>query len=411
MPTPKQSLALSHHQVRRLLYGGAAGGGKSDFLLMAASLHCANPDSHALLIRRTYNDLRQAGGLMDRAIQWWAGKPGIRWVASDRKFIFPSGATITFGHCENSSAHHHYQGGEYTFIGIDEASLLPEEQLRWFETRIRSSSPTAPPTQYRLASNPGGISHYYLRDNYVGTDDPNTLFIPADRRDNHALPEDYERQFDNLDPHTRAQLLHGDWDSEPSGGFFEFPSDDELYVAYTPDSGEPVRSWDLAATSVSRGKDPDYTVGVKMYLVDGVYYLDDIVRFREEPAATESRIRNTADLDGPNTRILIEQEPGSSGKTASSHLTRNVLSDRSVFTIRPTGSKQSRARLLASHIRNGNFRIRRAKWNAAFLSELQGFPKGAHDDQVDAVSQALGHLNDRSKIHIIIAKDGHHEVF
>lgn len=396
MPTPMQYSALSS-PARNLLYGGAAGGGKTDYLLMAATLHCANPHGRALILRKTYPDLIRSGSILDRALQWWIGRPGIHYRADQRRFTWPSGYRLEFGHCDGPNDHLLYDGTEFTFIGIDESRQFPENQLQYFPLRLRTTMPDAPPLQYRLTSNPGGRSHYYLRDRYVASEDPDFAFVPATLADNPHLDAEYAQQFDELDEHTRRQMLHGDWDSEPSGGMFDLA--DFQYVNDAPSGGIMVRSWDFAATAPKPGADPDYTVGVLVHYEGGVYTVVDVARFRKNPAETEAEVRAVAQMDGPDTAVVIEEEGGSSGKAVSSHYTRNVLPDRAVYAVRPTGSKAERARLLASAVRNDNFRLLRRSWTRDMVGEMIAFPSGVHDDQVDALSQAVAHFQEGGGFH------------
>ena len=97
-PTPKQ-LAFLLLENQEALYGGAAGGGKSDALLMAALQYADVPGYSALLLRRSYTDLSLPGALMDRAKAWLM--PSVaRWRDSLKTWEFPSGASITFGYLE-----------------------------------------------------------------------------------------------------------------------------------------------------------------------------------------------------------------------------------------------------------------------------------------------------------------------
>ena len=100
-PSPKQQQFLVAGDVPEILWGGSAGAGKSSALLMSASLHIDHPNWRALLIRRTYADLALPGALMDMATQWWANLPGVKHNRQSKSFVWPSGATITFGHLDS----------------------------------------------------------------------------------------------------------------------------------------------------------------------------------------------------------------------------------------------------------------------------------------------------------------------
>jgi predicted phage terminase large subunit-like protein len=149
-----------------------------------------------------------------------------------------------------------------------------------------------------------------------------------------------------------------------------------------------LRQWDLAA---SEGKN-DWTSGLKLGIRDGVTYVMDIQRAQKDPAGVEQLVSSTAAMDGRETAIRIEQEPGSSGKSVISHYARHVLVGYDFLGDRSTGSKVERARPVAAAAELGNVKIVRGSWNSVFLSELSVFPNGKNDDQVDTLSGAFNNL-------------------
>lgn len=158
-----------------------------------------------------------------------------------------------------------------------------------------------------------------------------------------------------------------------------------------------VRRWDMAASEEGEGYDPDYTVGAKVGIAeDGTFYILDIVRFRESPARTEAKMQMTARADGRAVKIRAEQEPGSAGKTVISHFRRKVFAGYAFKGERSTGDKILRAEILASRAEQGDVKMVAGNWNTEFLREVRRFPRGAHDDQVDAVSGALDDLTKRT---------------
>ena len=406
-PTTKQAAALALYGVPDMLYGGAAGGGKSEFLLMAASQFADHPDSHALLLRKTYKDLTREDALMDRASKWWEHRDDVEYSAKEMKYTFPSGATIEFGHLQNSGSQYQYQGGAYTFIGIDEASQIPREQIDFLRTRLRKRADCPVPLQFRLASNPGNIGHQYLKDRYV--DSPNTtkrVFLSAKLEDNpHLDGEQYAEQFDALSPVEKAQLLDGDWGIIATTDFFDLDKIIRVDVV-PPGQWRWIRSWDFAATEEEEGKDPAYTAGGRIGLKDGQYCLANVKRDRLAPAEAEDMIIDTAEEDGKSVEIIGEEEGGSSGKYVTSHFSRELVGY--VYTgIRPTGSKVERARIVASAIRNRNFYVVDGEWVDAFIEEMRSFPrKGYHKDQVDMLSQGVAHLSEEPQPFIYSRKLG-----
>ena len=157
-----------------------------------------------------------------------------------------------------------------------------------------------------------------------------------------------------------------------------------------------VRAWDLAATAETRGRDPDYTVGLKLARdpASGFVVLD-IVRLRGGPHEVEQTLVATAAADGPAVPIGLPQDPGQAGKQQIRNLAARLAGYR-VIASPETGAKENRALPAASQVNNGNVTLRRAPWNRNFIEELQDFPDGTKDDQVDALSRAMSMLTDVS---------------
>ena len=396
-PTPKQ-LAFLMLDVPEALYGGAAGGGKSDALLMAALQYANVSNYSALLLRRTYADLSLPGALMSRAFEWLMPTDA-RWRNHEKTWVFPSGATLTFGYLDSVGSEYRYQSSEFQYIGFDELTQFREVQYRYLFSRLRRLEGQQVPLRMRSASNPGGIGHEWVRSRFVDTQqqevhDPATpLFIPASLPDNPYLDQTaYLASLEQLDPVTRQQLLNGDWTARQEGNLFKrewFPVVEELPII----RNKSVRYWDLAATAPRPGIDPDYTAGVRVdHANDGLYYIVDVQRMRGTPSEVEDLIHQTAMMDGDSTAIVIEQEPGAAGVNTIYHYVTRVLSDFHVRGQRATGSKVERANPVSSQAEVGNIRLLRGPWLSAFLDEIEAFPVGSHDDQVDAMSGAFMRL-------------------
>ena len=378
---------------REALYGGAAGGGKSDALLMAALQYVDLPGYSALILRRTYPDLALPGAIMDRSKEWLS-QTDARWNDNDRRWTFPSGATLTFGFLEIEKHKYRYQGAEFHFIGFDELTQFGEGQYRYLLSRLRRLEGSQIPIRMRAASNPGGIGHEWVRERFL-TNPQGRVFVPAKVTDNPSLDvEQYVSTLQDLDHHTRRQLLEGDWDARPPGDLFRrdwFDVVDEI-----PDDCRWIRFWDLAATEPSDANpDPDWTVGLRLGLhPNGTMYVEHVERLRAMPKGVSEARRAMADRDGQATHIYVEQEPGSSGKTVV-HEWVTGLADRTVYGYRNTGSKWDRATVVSSKAEHGLIRLKRGAWNTAFLDELEAFTQTddhPHDDQVDALSGAVAVL-------------------
>lgn len=152
-----------------------------------------------------------------------------------------------------------------------------------------------------------------------------------------------------------------------------------------PRDCQKTRYWDLAGTTA---KESDYTVGVLLGEKDGIYYVIDVKRMKGTPLEVENLIRQTAMLDG-NIPIYIEQEPGASGVQAIDHYRREVLKGFDFHEDKKSTNKELRARPVSACAEAGNLKIVKSFWNKDFLDEIEMFPNGLHDDQVDALSGAF----------------------
>lgn len=400
-PSPHQLAFLSLPHLEAL-YGGAAGGGKSDALLMGALQYVDLPGYAALLLRRTFADLNLPGALMDRADTWFSGTDAA-WNGQDKRWTFPSGATISFGYLETERDKFRYQSSEFQYIGLDEGTQFPESQYRYLLSRLRRKASVSIPLRMRMASNPGGLGHEWVRQRFVAEGRiEGRPFIPARLADNPGIDAaEYRKSLAQLDHLTRAQLLNGDWDTLPAGGLFERQW--LGIVESAPPGGRACRYWDLAATAVKPGRDPDWTVGALVIVKDGVWYIADIRRIRGTPQTVEALIAQTADLDGRQVAIRMEQEPGSSGVAVIDHYARRVLPGWDFKGDKKTGDKVNMARPVSAAAEQGNVKIVRGTWISAFLDEAEAFPQGPHDDQIDAVSGAFRELG--GKPAIIISPD------
>lgn len=397
-PTIMQTVFLLLDDKLDVFYGGAAGGGKSDAILMAALQYVDFPGYEALILRSTFKDLALAGAIMDRAESWLVphmGK-GVRKVGDRRwEFDCPNGgkAGLTFGYLDGPNDHYQYRSAEFQFIGVDEAS-----QLRWFQmmymfSRLRKLKGCPIPLRFRLASNPGGQSHEELKTHYVDdkTRDPDKVFIPAKLDDNPHLDESYEANLKKLDWISYNQLRNGDWNVTVQAGLFKRQW--FQYVDQRPARFDRlVRFWDCAATKKRDNNDPDWAVGALCGLMNGELYILNIVRLRETPAVVEAVIKATAEMDGAAIPIRMEEEGGSAGKIAIDQFARKVLIGYNFKGIRTTGDKLTYAAPLSAYAEQGHVFIVKAGWTEAFVTECEEFPMGAHDDQVDAASKAYSYL-------------------
>ena len=175
-----------------------------------------------------------------------------------------------------------------------------------------------------------------------------------------------------------------------TGGIF--PVSRILVADMLPPDLRSVRAWDLAATAAEFGRDPDWTVGVKLARdPDGNCYVIDVVRLRAGPHEVSEAVVATARRDGGAVSVGLPQDPGQAGKQQVAWLT-NQLHGYTVVASPETGAKATRAAPIAAQVEAGRLTVMRAGWNAAFIDELRDFPHGRKDDQVDALARAFSLL-------------------
>lgn len=390
-PTVRQQAALLLDELREVLYGGAAGGGKSDWLMMAALQYVDVPNYSALLVRRTYAQLTKSDGLIERSKEWLSGTDAV-WSEGKSVWRFPSGARLEFGHLQHENDKYNYQGAAYQFIGFDELTQFAEPMYRYLFSRLRKLEGASVPLRMRASSNPGGAGHDWVNQRFRIEASPGRAFVPAKLTDNPHLDQDqYRESLSELHPYERAQLLEGDWDAKRPGSRFKrewFP-----VVEEAPPGLSFVRYWDLAATEPKPGRDPDYTAGALVgKSADGTYYVADMRRFRAEPGGVQTALAHQAEVDGRAVPIWIEQEPGSSGKIVIASFIKS-LAGYAVRGDRVTGSKIVRSDPFASQSHAGNVKLVRGPWVTAFLDELESPSDEGHDDQLDAAAGAFSKLH------------------
>ena len=399
---------------QEVMFGGAAGGGKSSALIMAALQYVDVPNYSAILFRRTYADLALPGALMDRFREWIMQFDDVHWNANQYTATFPSGARITFGYLNNVNDYLRYKGSEFQFIGMDEVTEIRESDYRYMFSRLRrpASGPLSTvPLRMRCATNP---APNWVRQRFlVEGKDNGRIFIPSMLTDNPGIdPKSYRAMLSELDPIERRRLEFGDWWATTLGSMFDRNNFEIIEPSEVPELSKDttvVRFWDLAGTEPSNSNpDPDWTVGCLGAFDNGIFYVLDVRRIRAKGEKVEKFIKETAEEDGPEIMIQMEQEPGSAGKNLIDQYARYVLPGYNFSGQRATGDKVTRAKPFAAAVANGNVKLLRASWNTEFIDELSSFPEArVHDDQVDATTHAfnlcagLG-MGIRRKIEIII---------
>lgn len=171
-----------------------------------------------------------------------------------------------------------------------------------------------------------------------------------------------------------------------------FKTDNIKVIAQAPGFLRTIRAWDLAASLPGPGRNPDYTVGLKLGVTAEQHLVVvDVIRLQDSPARVEAKIQATAQSDGVATILALPQDPGQAGAAQIAMLSRGLLGFHLVATPE-TGAKHIRAMPAATQIDAGSLSLLAAPWNDAFLAELRAFPDSPKDDQVDALSRAVNTL-------------------
>jgi predicted phage terminase large subunit-like protein len=221
----------------------------------------------------------------------------------------------------------------------------------------------------------------------IGFEDPRT-------DDGELLfPERFPREVVDRDKVPMGSYaVAGQFQQRPSprsGGMFQ-RGDFEIVDA-VPARVRRVRAWDFAASKPKPGKQPDWTVGLRMAYADGIFYIEDVRRDRWSPSDVEKNMKNAASQDGIAVMIRMPQDPGAAGKSDANTKIK-LLAGFSVKVEPISGDKATRARPASAQAEAGNVKLVRGPWNQAFLDEVCTFPNGQFDDQVDAFADALNEL-------------------
>ncbi len=233
------------------LYGGAAGGGKSDCAIAEALRQVNIPHYRGLILRKTYPQLSE---LIDRSHEIYLGAyPDAVFNESKHVWRFPSGAKIYFGSMAHADDRFNYQGKRYDFIDFDELTQFTFDEYSYLFSRNR---PNGPGTRcyIRAQANPGGIGHGWVKERFITPAPPMTtiwesfkvrfpdgreevrrrsrIFVPSTVFDNKILLQndpEYLTRLASLPEAERAALLYGDWDGFSGQVFTEWRNDPEHY--------------------------------------------------------------------------------------------------------------------------------------------------------------------------------------
>lgn len=226
----KKQLSFLRADATEVLFGGAAGGGKSYGQLVDALRYAIRyPHSKQLILRRTYAELdksliRVSLGLFPKEIYTYN--------ASSHVGKFKNGSLIDFGYCATENDVFQYQSAEYDVIRFDELTHFTEFQYIYLISRLRGTE--GYPKQVKSSTNPGGVGHMWVKERFIDPAPPMTvfsdknttrIFIPSKIDDNLFLMKgdpDYKKRLLALPENQRRALLYGDWNIFEGQYFPEF---------------------------------------------------------------------------------------------------------------------------------------------------------------------------------------------
>ncbi len=217
-----------------VLFGGAAGGGKSYGQIVDAFVFALKyPGSKQLILRRTFAELdksliRTSLALYPREI--------FSFNSSTHTGKFKNGSCIDFGYCANENDVYQYQSAEYDCVRFDELTHFTEAQYLYLISRVRGANGF--PKQIKSSTNPGGVGHSWVKGRFVDPSPPTEsfslergmtrIFIPSLLSDNDFLESrdpDYRRRLEALPEREKKALLYGDWNIFEGQYFSEFKTD------------------------------------------------------------------------------------------------------------------------------------------------------------------------------------------
>lgn len=337
---PRQDRYLAHFEdVFEGGYGGAAGGGKTDALLVYQMLRRTRfPRSRGLFLRRRFTDLSQPGAALDRFRELF-GRHGVAYNANAHEATWPNGSVTKFGYMESDADRHQYQGAQFDDVTFDEVTQFTELQYTYLMSRIRvvngDLAAQGLRAQIRCAGNPGGIGHTWFKRRFVDTcwdtvhTDPVTgltrVFVPARVDDNQALLRSdplYKNALAALPEIERRALLDGDWDLFAGQVFGEWRRDIHVVppVAIPPHWRRWIGfDWGYAAPWVALffAEEPDTRRVVVYRELTGTKHHDSEIAARIMEASRGEEIRAMycdpsiwARKNGVSTADIISGVPG-----------------------------------------------------------------------------------------------------
>ncbi len=439
-PGPQEQFVNSHADIT--IAGGAAGVGKTYGLLINPLKHKDVPGFGAVIFRRKTTQLKGEGGIWDESeniYPLFGAKPNL----TELSWTFPPGPRIHLTHMQHATDRFNWDGAQIPCIGFDQLESFEEIQFWYLFSRNRSVCGVKPyilatcnpvpdddpiggwlnkliawwidqETGYPIPSRAGKIRWFVrlndeihwadtaeqLHKRFPHVEDlrPKSLtFIPGTLADNKILEAkdpNYRANLMALPYVERERLLGGNWKVKATAGKV-FNRAWFRIVDAAPRRAKRVRYWDKAGTE-DGGK---RTSGVRMAEADGEFYIEDVVTGQWSAGNREKVIRQTAEHDGLDVTVWVEQEPGSGGKESAENTIRKTLVGYTVRADKVTGDKIERAGPLSAQAEVGNVHLVRGPWNEAFLKEAHAYEaKAKFLDQIDAAAGGFNKLAKGSSV-------------
>jgi len=418
-PNPGRQEAFHASYVDELFYGGQAGGGKSESGLIEALRYVHVPGYRAMLFRRTFPELAQQDGLIDRSKSLYPEAKGT-YNKSDHLWTFPSGATIGFGHMEHVDDRYKYKSAQFAYIFFDELTTFEREQYMYLFSRCRTTAidpftNQVIPARLRSGSNPGDVGHEWVFERFIAhLEDPNLMtikwflnvddvdtevpegtrfalsrqYIPASLYDNPKLLNAdpmYEARLMALPLIERERLLRGNWEIKTAGNVFHADWFNKV-IYYTPQDLKWVRYWDLAASTKTKA---DFTACAAIAIdKDANIYIRDMYNTKLEWPDAKKLIKNEIMTDPTVVKVGIEKKLHGLAAWQELIRDRDLVGKTKLVAVDVDMDKLSRALLWSAPAEAGKVILVDGPWIRAFMVQCATFDGTgkSHDDMVDTVS-------------------------
>ena len=414
------------------IYAGPRGTGKSYAGLLSILSGIPIKGYGAVVFRRVFPELTGPGSVWEQSKELFVHlggqcreKPVLEWT-------FPKyGSSVIFSHLQLEKDVQSHQGKQYAQILFEELTQFTESQFWGLYASARTVCGVRP--YIRATCNPdpdsfvrslidwwidkdgyliperSGVLRWLIRNEsgtiewgdskeemqkkFPAANPISLTVIRATRDDNKILRQmdpEYDARLMSLPPSKRASWLYGNWNVRDNGELFsrhwfkiaDSASDLGNIIAR-------VRSWDFAYTAPHAGNpDPDWTRGALIALTDqNKIIIEDIVGTRATAGAVKQLIKFCNDTDPFGTQVIIPHD-AAAGSYVVDDL-KKLLDGALIKSIPIRSGKQAFAELWSGKAEQGNIYLLRGNWNDEFLKEAEAFPKGRHDDIIDAVSLGI----------------------